>query len=73
MTVLVQITVRATPRTEQLQDLAQTGPGRLETRSASQPGSRSRHERVAARHRLSGWWSVGGRRVGLVVVLNLRR
>jgi hypothetical protein len=73
MTVLVQIAVRAAPRTEQLQDLAQTGPGRLETRSASQPGSCCRHGRVAARHRLGGWWSVGGRRVGLVVVFNLRR
>jgi hypothetical protein len=66
MTVLVQIAVRAAPRTEQLQDLAQTGPGRLETRSASQPGSCCRHGRVAARHRLGaggrsevagwGWW-----------------
>jgi hypothetical protein len=29
------ISVRATKRTERLQDLAQTGPGRLETPSAS--------------------------------------
>jgi hypothetical protein len=66
MTVLGQITVRATPRTERLQDLAQTGPGRLETRSASQPGSCSRHGKAAGRHRLRaggrsevagwGWW-----------------